>query len=287
VYKQNLSKKSFQKLLLSLLCFFAFLNISFAQESSQKFSTECGKDYSSLVFNLENGNIVFETEADKIIYPASLTKLMTLYLVFEALKEKKLNLKDNLFATERTASISKVNKINTLNLAAGDSISVDLAIKGLIVKSFNELSVMLAEKIAGDEWQFARDMNLKAKKLGMSSSNFRNSSGLHNQGQFSTSEDLAKLVLALKKDFPEYYHFFSLKEFTYKNIKYPTHNNILLKYKGADGMKTGFTNAAGFNLIASAHQNNKRIISILTGCESIKKRDNTTKQLLDLAFKNN
>lgn len=287
MYKQNLSKKSFQKLLLSLLCFFAFLNISFAQESSQKFSTECGKDYSSLVFNLENGNIVFETEADKIIYPASLTKLMTLYLVFEALKEKKLNLKDNLFATERTASISKVNKINTLNLAAGDSISVDLAIKGLIVKSFNELSVMLAEKIAGDEWQFARDMNLKAKKLGMSSSNFRNSSGLHNQGQFSTSEDLAKLVLALKKDFPEYYHFFSLKEFTYKNIKYPTHNNILLKYKGADGMKTGFTNAAGFNLIASAHQNNKRIISILTGCESIKKRDNTTKQLLDLAFKNN
>ncbi len=287
VYKKNLFQKSFQKLFLFSLCFFTFLNISFSQESTKEPYQECGKDYSSLVFNAQNGNIIFETGADKIIYPASLTKLMTIYLVFEALKEKRLHLKDKLFANERDVSISKVNKINTLNLAAGDSISVDLAIKGLIVKSFNELSVMLAEKIAGDEWQFARDMNSKAKKLGMSSSNFRNSSGLHNQGQFSTSEDLAKLVLALKKDFPGYYHFFSLKEFTYKNIKYPTHNNILLKYKGADGMKTGFTNAAGFNLIASAHQNNKRIISILTGCESIKKRDDTTKQLLDLAFKNN
>jgi len=287
VYKKNLPKKSFQKLFLVPLCFFAFLNTSFAQESLQKFPPECGKDYSSLVFNLQNGNVIFETEADKIIYPASLTKLMTLYLVFEALKENKLHLKDHLFATERAVSISRVNKINTLNLSVGDNISVELAIKGLIVKSFNELAVMFAEKISGDEWQFVRYMNLKAKELEMSSSNFRNSSGLHNQGQFSTSEDLAKLVLALKKDFPEYYHFFALKEFTYKNIKYATHNNILLKYKGVDGMKTGFTKAVGFNLITSAQQKNKRIISILIGCESIQKRDDLTKQLLDLSFKIN
>ncbi len=277
MYKKNSFKKFIQKLLLFFLYFFTFLNTSIAQE--------CGKDYSALVFNLETGNILFESQADKIIYPASLTKLMTLYLTFEALKEKKLNLKDNLFASSRAVSISKVNKINTLNLAEGDKISVEQAIKGLIVKSFNELTVMLAEKITGSEWRFAHYMNLKAKDLKMSFTNFRNASGLHNRGQFTTNEDLAKLVLAIKKNFPEYYHLFSLKEFTYKDRKYLTHNNILLEYKGADGMKTGFTNAAGFNLIASAQQGKKRIILILTSCESAEKRDDFTEQLLDLAFK--
>ena len=144
---------------------------------------------------------------------------------------------------------------------------------------------MLAEKISGSEWQFARDMNLTAKDLGMSFTNFHNATGLHSQGQFTTDDDLAILVLALKKDFPQYYHFFSLKEFTYKHQKYPSHNNILLKYKGADGMKTGFTNAAGFNLITSAKRRGERVISVLTGCESASKRDNFTKQLLDLAFR--
>jgi D-alanyl-D-alanine carboxypeptidase len=281
VYKKNFSKKSFQKLLLFCFCFFVFLNKSFAQES---FIQGCSKDYSALVFNLENGDIIFETSADKIIYPASLTKLMTLYLVFEAIKEKKLDLKDNLFVSDRAASIMRVNKTNKLNLVVGDKISVELAIKGLIVKSFNELAVMLAEEISVDEWQFVRYMNLKARNLGMSSTNFRNSSGLHNQGQFTTNEDLAKLVLAIKKDFPEYSHFFSLKEFTYMGIKYRTSNNILLKYKGTDGMKTGFTNASGFNLITSAQRDNRQVISILTGCESVQKRDNFTKQLLDQAF---
>ncbi len=245
---------------------------------------ECSKDYAALVFDPKNGNIFFEKQSDKIIYPASLTKLMTVYLTFEAIKEKKINLNDELYASSRSISISKVNKTNTLNLKIGDKISVEQAIKGSIVKSFNELTVMLAEAVSDDEWQFARDMNAKAKDLGMSNTNFRNASGLHNQGQFTTDDDLAKLVLALRKNFPEYYHYFSLKKFTYKGTRYPTHNNILLKYKGADGMKTGFTNASGFNLIASAKHDGDKVISIVTGCESVQKRDNLTKQLLDKAF---
>ena len=245
---------------------------------------ECSKNYSSLVLYPESGNIFFEQQAYKIIYPASLTKLMTIYLVFEALREKRIDLKDDLYASSRSSSTSKVNKSNTLNLEIGDKISVEQAIKGSIVKSFNELTVMLAEEISDNEWQFARDMNLKAKELGMSNTNFRNASGLHNQGQFTTNDDLAKLALAIRQNFPEYYHYFSLKEFTYKNEKYPTHNNILLKYKGVDGIKTGFTNASGFNLIASAKHDKKRITSVLTGCESAQKRDTFTKQLLDKAF---
>jgi len=252
--------------------------------SNATIAGECGKNYSALVFNQQNGNIFFEKQSDKIIYPASLTKLMTLYLVFEAIKEKKIDLGGELYASSRSSSISKVNKTNTLNLTIGDKISVEQAIKGSIVKSFNELTVMLAEEISDNEWQFVRDMNSKAKDLGMSNTNFRNASGLHDQGQFTTNDDLAKLALAIRQNFPEYYHYFSLKEFTYKNEKYPTHNNILLKYKGVDGIKTGFTNASGFNLIASAKHDKKRITSVLTGCESAQKRDTFTKQLLDKAF---
>lgn len=289
MYKENYLKFFLQKRLIFSFCFFSFLffsTFSFAKNSSiNDYKFECGKNYSALVFNLQTKNVIFEQESDKIIYPASLTKLMTVYLVFESLKEHKLHLNDVLLASERAVSTSRVNKVNNINLSVGDKISVEIAIKGLIVKSFNELSVMLAEKISGDEWQFVRQMNLKAKKLGMFSTNFRNASGLHSAGQITTGDDLGKLVLAIKKDFPEYQHFFSLKNFTYKGTKYETHNNILLKYKGADGMKTGFTNAAGFNLIASAHRNNKKIISILTGCESVKKRDDLTKKLLDLGFK--
>ncbi len=248
------------------------------------FSQECGKDYSALVFNPENGDILFENQPDQIIYPASLTKLMTVYLAFEAIKDKKLSLEDQLFASPRAVAASKVNKNNRLNLEEGDAVLVRKAIEGAIVKSYNELTVMLAEGVSGSEWQFARNMNAKAKDLKMWSTNFRNASGLHDPGQFTTNEDLAKLVLAIKKDFPEYYHFFSLKEFTYKNIKYPTHNKVLQKYKGVDGMKTGFTKASGFHLITSFNGKQKSLITIVTGCESVQKRDNFTRELLNKAL---
>ncbi|MES2677883.1 MAG: D-alanyl-D-alanine carboxypeptidase family protein [Pseudomonadota bacterium] len=260
---------------------FVFLTIS-----SSAFAKECNLNYSALVFNPKNGDVFFEKQSDQIIYPASLTKLMTIYLTFEAIKEKKINLQDELYVSSRAASTSKINKTNTLNLEIGDKISVEQAITGSLVKSFNELTVLLSEAISDNEWQFARDMNAKAQELGMFNTNFRNASGLHNQGQFTSDDDLAKLVLAIRKNFPEYYHYFSLKQFTYNHTKYPSHNNILLKYKGADGMKTGFTNAAGFNLIASAKREGRQVVSIVTGCDSVQKRDDLTKKLLDKAFAN-
>jgi D-alanyl-D-alanine carboxypeptidase len=161
---------------------------------------------------------------------------------------------------------------------------VEDAIKGAIVKSFNETTVMLAEAISGSEWEFVQLMNKKAQKLGMEYTNFRNATGLHESGQFTNSYDLARLVLALRRDFPEYYHFFATKEIEIGGMKYKSHNTILFEYPGSEGLKTGFTNAAGYNLIAAAKKNDHRVISILMSCANIKARDEFTKQLLDKAF---
>ncbi len=245
---------------------------------------ECSDVYSALVFKESDGEILFENRSDNISYPASLVKVMTLYLTFEALENNKISMDQNLTVSGRGEEIARINKINTLKLKQGDKITVKQAIGAVIVKSFNEAAVTLAEGVAGDEWEFARKMNEKARELKMLNTSFRNASGLHEEGQYTTSYDLARLVKAIKQDFPEYYKLFSLKEFTYKNKKYETHNYVLLDYKGAEGMKTGFTNAAGFNLISSATKNNDRIFSILLGCAAPEKRNDFTMQLLDDGF---
>lgn len=244
----------------------------------------CSDNYSSLVFEEKSGHIIYEKRPEQKIYPASLTKLMTIYLTFEAIKEKKISLKQILVASDRAEYTATINKTNTLRLKVGDKISVEEAIKGSIVKSFNETAVMLAEAIAGSEWKFVPMMNKKARDLEMYNTNFRNASGLYDPGQFTTNYDLARLAIAVKNDFPEYYHFFALKEFNFNDVKYKTHNNVLLDYKGAEGMKTGFTMMSGYNLVAIAKKNNHRIFSVLTSCASYQKRDALTEHLLDKAF---
>jgi D-alanyl-D-alanine carboxypeptidase len=272
----------------------------------------CGNVYSQLVFDAKTQNILSETRSDKIAYPASLTKLMTLYLTFEALKAGKIKLDDEIIVSQRGEEISAINRNTTLHLKEGDKITVEQAIKGSIVKSFNEASVSLAERVAGDEWQFVRMMNDKAFALGMFNTSFRNSTGFHEDGQYTTAYDLARLTIALRRDFPRYYPLFALRTFEYKGRKFQTHNHVLLEYKGAEGMKTGYTKAAGFNLISSAVKkpfekkstkksrkkdmhitNNResqeleeRVISIVMGCPSVKSRDNFTKKLLDSGFDN-
>jgi D-alanyl-D-alanine carboxypeptidase len=255
-----------------------FVNAAYAAEEEG-----CSKNYSSLVLR-ENGDILFDTRAEKPTYPASLTKLMTLYLTFEALQKHKISPKQLLTISAYGEEISNINKYNTLHLKQGGKITIKEAIYSVIVKSYNEAAVTLAEAVAGNEWKFVRKMNEKAEELGMISSSFANSTGLHGEGQYTTAYDMARLSLALKEDFPEYYHLFSLKQFTYNNILYKTHNHVLAEYKGAEGMKTGFTNASGYNLISIARKGNERVISVLMSCESYKKRDDFTKRLFDKAF---
>jgi len=244
----------------------------------------CSKDYSALVLEEKTGNILSQTRSDKVSYPASLVKMMTLYLTFEAIEQHKFSPDTELTISERGEEIAAVNKVNTLRLKQGDQITVREAINAVIVKSFNEAAITLAEAVAGDEWNFTRKMNEKAAQLGMLNTSFHNASGLHEEGQYTTSYDLARLALALKKDFPGYYHLFSSKKFRYNGAEFETHNHVLLDYKGAEGMKTGFTNASGFNLISSAKKNDVRVISVLLGCSTYQKRDKLTKQFLDEAF---
>jgi D-alanyl-D-alanine carboxypeptidase len=254
--------------------------------AQEKFSQKpCGKNYSAVFFEEKTGEILFQKRADLIAYPASLVKMMTLYLTFEAIENKELNLDQEIKVSARGEEISKVNKSNTLRLKEGDKITVRQAIRGVIVKSFNEAAVSLAEAVAENEWNFSLLMNKKAAELGMINTNFHNSSGLHEEGQYTTAYDLARLARAVKKDFPQYYHLFALKEFDYGGVKYKTHNHVLTDYKGAEGMKTGFTNASGFNLISAAKKNDERVISVLLGCATFQSRDSLTKNLLDESFK--
>ncbi len=246
---------------------------------------QCEASYSALVFSDRSHHILFERRADEVIYPASLTKVMTAYLVFEALEGGHLDLDQKIRISANAQDVGNVNKINTLHLLEGAQITVENALKGMLVKSFNESSVALAEAIAGDEWHFAQMMNEKAVELKMNHTNFRNASGLHEDGHYTTNYDLARLVSALEKNFPQYRKYFSLKEFHYNGMKFQNTNHILVEYKGADGLKTGFTNAAGFNLIASAKRDGARVNAILTGCESYQKRDGFMKILLDDGFK--
>ena len=269
---------------LELLIIF-LLSTSLITSGAMTQETGCSKVYSSLVFDEETGNILSETRSEQVSYPASLVKLMTLYLTFEAIENHKFTPDKVLTVSAYGEEIARVNKNNSLKLKEGDKITVREAIYAVIVKSFNEAAVTLAEAVADDEWEFVRLMNKKAEELGMSNTSFSNASGLHSEGQYTTSFDLARLVIAIKKDFPEYYHLFSTKKFSYHGTKYETHNHVLVDYKGAEGLKTGFTNASGFNLISAAKKGKTRVISILMGCSTYQRRDQLTKRLLDEAFK--
>jgi D-alanyl-D-alanine carboxypeptidase len=264
------------RVLLILLCLFS------SAVSAKE--TLCGKNYSYLVFDVESREVLLQKDAEIILYPASLTKVMTLHLVFDALKSGKLNLDQKLVFSARGEEVSKVNKVNTLNAKEGDKISVRQAIQAVIIKSFNEAAVVLAEAVAGDEWNFARLMNKKAQELGMINSSFRNSSGLHEDGQYTTSYDLARLVISIKKNHQNFYHFFAQKKFTYRGNEYETANKIINSYEGAEGMKTGFTNAAGFNLISTAKYRDKRVGAVVMSCSDSNLRYRLSEELLDRGF---
>lgn len=262
-----------------LLFFYNFQPLAYSQVL-----TTCSKN-GALISVAENTHqILFENNSQKLIYPASLVKLMTAYLTFEALQKNQLNLNKELTFSARAQEVSRINKVNTLGVKEGNKISVEKALQSLIVKSYNEASIVLAESIADNEWSFVRQMNKKALELGMINTSFRNASGLHEEGQYTTASDLARLAIHLKKDFPQFYYFFAIKEFVYNNKIIKSHNRVLNEYDGAEGMKTGYTNASGYNLVSSAKNNDKRIFSVVTGCSSSRKRDDLSKFLLDLSF---
>ena len=237
----------------------------------------------SIVIDAETGRIVEEHNADALNYPASLTKMMTLYLTFEALESGKFSLDQKIPISAHAASRAP----SKLGLEPGDSITVREAILALVTKSANDVACALGEALSGgSETAFAEKMTLKAHKLGMSNTIFRNASGLPDPAQHTTARDLATLALSLYRDFPDEYRYFGTREFHFRGAVIPTHNHLMKAFEGMDGIKTGFTNASGFNLAASAVRDNRRLVAVVMGGESARSRDRHMAELLNAAFAN-
>jgi serine-type D-Ala-D-Ala carboxypeptidase (penicillin-binding protein 5/6) len=234
----------------------------------------------SLVVDGRSGKILHASNATKKIYPASLTKVMTLYLLFEALESGKLSLNKKLYVSKYATEALP----GKLYLRVKEQIVVRDAILGLIVKSANDVARVVAENIAGSEKRFARLMTVRARQLGMKNTTFTNASGWHDANQVSTAVDLAKLSIAIKRDFPQYYHFFKMTSFKFKGKTISGHNKVTATYPGAEGLKTGFHTPAGCNLITAATRGNRSLVAVVTGSNSSAIRNKKMVQLLDEHF---
>lgn len=233
-----------------------------------------------LIVDAVSGRELASDRPDELRHPASLTKLMTIYLTFSALDSGRLSLGDGL-----QVSANALNAPPTkMGMTPGGTVNVRDATMALVTRSANDAAVLLAESLAGSEEAFARLMTQKARQLGMSSTVFRNASGLPNSEQVTTARDLAKLANALLRDYPHYYAIFSVQSYTYRGRTLENHNRMLGSYEGADGLKTGYTNASGFNLVMSAMRDNRRLIGVVMGGTSAAQRDRTMAALMDRGF---
>lgn len=232
---------------------------------------------SSIMIDAENGDVMYEMNADERRYPASLTKLMTLYITFNALENNHIKLTDKL-KVSRTAANRSPSK---LGVRAGETITVKDAIMAVIVKSANDCATVLAEHFSPTEADFAVLMTNTAHKLGMKHTTFKNASGLPNSQQKTTARDMAVLAMAVYHHFPQYYKWFSAKSFQYKGQTIGGHNYILKTFAGADGMKTGYTAASGYNIITSAKRSGKRVIAVTMGHGSVGERDKKVSKMMD------
>lgn len=230
--------------------------------------------------NVDNGLVLHQQDALRSWYPASLTKMMTLYLTFMALQDNELSLDEKLKVSVRAAAQSGSH----LGLTKGETISVNDAIMAVATISANDAAVLLAERLAENEDKFARQMTAQARKLGMSGSVFRNASGLSDHSQTTTARDMVLLGSRLFFNFPNYFHYFSHRTTTFKGRRRNATNGLIGKYAGVDGIKTGFTCDSGYNMVASAERHGTRLIVVALGSKSISVRNSRMKRLLDRGF---
>jgi D-alanyl-D-alanine carboxypeptidase (penicillin-binding protein 5/6) len=235
---------------------------------------------SYLLMDYASGRILAESHADERAEPASLTKLMTAYVVFTALQENRLKLSDMVTISEHAWRAEGSRTF----VQVGTQIPVDILIKGMIVQSGNDATIALAERVGGTEAAFAQMMNEYARRLGMKGSNFEDSDGLPSPNHYTTAHDIAILAVALIRDFPQYYSLFSLREFIWNNIHQDNRNGLLGKDPSVDGLKTGHTDSAGYCLATSANRNGMRLISVVMGSPSIKAREDASAALLNYGY---
>jgi D-alanyl-D-alanine carboxypeptidase len=249
---------------------------------TSKPAAEAPTRYAAIIIDDSTGRVLHQVNADDKRYPASLTKMMTIYLTFDAIEKKRLSFDSPLTITMHAANQAP----SRLGLMPGDNVTVRQAILALVTKSANDAATALGETVGGSEPAFAAMMTKRAQALGMSNTVFKNANGLPDPQQYTTARDLATLARALRRDFPQHYHYFSTPEFTYKGVTIANHNRVLNQLEGADGLKTGYIRASGFNLASSATRNGRRIVGVVLGGESGNWRDARMVQLMEQAFDN-
>lgn len=233
-----------------------------------------------LLFNPDNGRVLYAEDIDDQWYPASLTKLMTAYVVFEALKAGQVTMETKI----TTSAAAHAQPPSKIGLPVGGQMSVELGLQALIVKSANDVAVMLAEGVGGTEQAFVDRMNATARRLGMTNTRYVNPNGLPAPEQVTTARDLARLSMAVSRDFPEYRHLWSLADFRIGKRRIGTHNSLLKTYEGADGMKTGFICDSGYNMVASATRNGRQLMAVVLGEASGHDRSIRAATMLDHGF---
>ena len=239
----------------------------------------------ALVYDYDANEILFCKDCDQPMPPSSMSKLMTVELVFQRLKDARLKPTDNFHVSETAWRQGQKDNESKMWVALNSDVSVDDLLKGIIVQSGGDACVVVAEALGGSEAGYADMMNARAKELGLTHSHFVNSSGLPDPGQYMSSEDLAKLAAHVIRAYPEYYKYFAIKEFTWSNIRQPNRNTLIGEATGVDGLKTGHTDAGGYGIVASSLRNGRRLILVINGLKSEHDHINEARRLLDIGFR--
>ena len=234
-----------------------------------------------LLIDFDTNQVLFSKNEDEKIYPASMSKLMTLYILFDSLDKGIVSLEDK-FSVSRNAYQKEGS---TIYAELGTEISVENLIKGIVVSSGNDACIIVAEALSGSEQNFVQQMNYYALEMDLNNSNFKNSSGLHDIDHFTTLEDLVRLAKFIISDFPEYYSFFADRSFTWNNITQYNRNNLLKSDLGIDGLKTGYTSESGFGIIVSSKKNDRRLIGIVAGLDNVDKRTAEITRLINYGYR--
>jgi len=241
----------------------------------------------AILIDGENGSVLWERDADKLIFPASLGKLMTAEYVFHLIEERSVNIDDEYRVSENAwRKGGAPSHGSTMFAQLGSKVSVDNLLHGMIIQSANDACIVLAEAIAGNEAEFGRKLTERAREIGLAKSVFTNSNGLPDPGEQVTTRELALLARHIILNYPDFYKLFGEKEFTWNNIRQQNRNPLLAMLAGADGLKTGFTKEAGYGLVGSAVQDNLRLIVVINGAKTAKERADDAKKLLEWGFHN-
>ena len=259
----------------TLLVVAALVMASFAAPAAAK------RVYTGIVVDQATGQTLYAHKADQTVHPASLTKMMTLYMLFDAVKQGKLSM-DTPLRVSRNAAGKPASK---LGVPRGSTIRARDAALALIVKSANDVATVVAEALAPNEVVFARRMTAQARKLGLVNTSFRNANGLPNRHQVTTARDMANLAIALQRDFPDLFPLFATRTFTWKGRTYGSTNNLLGRTEGVDGIKTGYINASGFNLVTTVARDGRRLVAVVIGGRTAARRDRQMQKLISMGFR--